>query len=48
MEAAMLKIEPKLHKVKNYGNLEKLKEKIISKTLKKDLLISTKFWTYSS
>jgi hypothetical protein len=28
MAAAMLKIEPKLHKVKNYGNLEKLKEKI--------------------
>jgi transposase-like protein len=49
MAAAMLKIEPKLHKVKNYSNLEKLKEKIktISKTLKKNLLISTKFWTYS-
>ena len=28
MAAAMLKIEPKLHKVKNYNNLEKLKEKI--------------------
>jgi transposase-like protein len=28
MAAAMLKIEPKLHKVKNYDNLEKLKEKI--------------------
>jgi hypothetical protein len=45
MAVAMLKIEPKLHKGKNYGNLEKLK--IIAKALKKDLLISNKFWTYS-